>query len=211
MSYLFDFTKQAKMSRAAKGALIAPAALLAAGPIMSGVGLEENVAELATKFKYPIENTSFKYGPLKLMDILGAVHKPSEPGWEYVDSLIPRKSWLNATEAFVPGILTASGIGAGVGAVGDGVSASARALSKLLKPSKAKPSEAAIKSIVSKLPSQPTTAVPIAAKKNVISKSILNKLRNNPAAAAIPLALLAGGAGYLLGKDSELKEKDNRP
>jgi len=203
MSYLFNFTKQAKMSRAAKGALIAPAALLAAGPIMSSVGLGENVAELATRFKYPIENTPFKYGPLQLMDILGAVHKVSEPGWEHVDSLLPRKSWLNATEAFVPGMLTASGIGAGVGAVGDGVSASANALSKLLKPSKAKPSKEAIKSIVSKLPSQPATAVPRVAKKNVVSKSILSKLRNNPAAAAIPLALLAGGAGYLLGRDSD--------
>jgi len=148
MSYLFNFTKQAKMSRAAKGALIAPAALLAAGPLMGKAGLEDDIVELAKKFKYDITGTPFKYGPLKLMDSMGAV-----------------PSLMNAPGAFMPGVLTAAGAGAGGGKLVD-----------LLQS---------------------------ASKKNAVNKSILSKLRNNPSAAAIPLALLAGGAGYLMGRDSD--------
>tara|TARA_Y100000592_G_scaffold22091_1_gene34178 strand:- start:765 stop:1727 length:963 start_codon:yes stop_codon:yes gene_type:complete len=159
-----NFTKQAKMSRAAKGALAAPVALLAAGPLLAKAGLGSDIAELANKYHYRLGNSPIMYGPLKLMDSLGAVKQLGVPG----------KGLFTPTSTLTPGLITASGAGAGVGKLSD---------------------------ILSNLKLK---VVPVeAAKKELLSKSIFNTLSKNPAAVVLPLALLAGGTGYLLGRDSD--------
>ena len=93
--------KEANLSRAAKGAIAAPIAALALGPALSKMGLTDDILALTAKYHLGdyITNSPIKYGPMKLLDSVGMIG---------ANKITPGRSLL-------PGVLAASGLGAGTG------------------------------------------------------------------------------------------------
>lgn len=98
---LSSLTKTSSLSRVAKGAIAAPIAALALGPALSKMGLTDDILALTAKYNLGdyITNSPIKYGPMKLLDSVGMIGANK---FTYGRSLLP-------------GVVAASGLGAGTG------------------------------------------------------------------------------------------------
>jgi hypothetical protein len=96
----YSLTKQANLSRTARGALLGAGGVLAAGPIANALGMTEGMAALAAKHNLGdyLASAPIKYGPMQLLDSLGLVGatKAITPG-----------------SSFIPGVGLAAGLGIG--------------------------------------------------------------------------------------------------
>lgn len=116
-------TKEARLSRAAKGAIAAPIAALALGPALSKMGLTDDILALAAKHHLGdyLPHSPIKYGPMKLLDSVGMIG---------ADKISPGRSLL-------PGVVAASGLGAGTGKLTELLAAGAKKGGDIAKVTKA--------------------------------------------------------------------------